>query len=236
MGLITRYYDSRGPFRYGVRQVMMLCLLPAKHIKPTWVNHLSHQEFPGLLSTREQLSLVEFKDYFFDQWIENTNPNFLSVFGIEINSNNALESYNKKLNAHIGSKKPNIWVFVEAMNEMLDDAVIDLKSLQKGERITRNQPRLSDENLMDPKHAQQEILAKRFTPIQFINYLVENWGTKFFLQINTSEKRSNDEKKSPEKIPQEAQKPPTLHRMLHSKDSIKLGVYACWYHSFTSMH
>ena len=36
---------------------------------------------------------------------------------------------------------------------------------------------------------------------------MENWGTKFFLQINTSEKRSNDEKKSPEKIPQEAQKP-----------------------------
>ena len=60
VGLITRYYDSRGPFRYWVRQVMMLCLLPAKHIRPTWVNHLSHQEFPELLSTREQLSLVEF--------------------------------------------------------------------------------------------------------------------------------------------------------------------------------
>ena len=54
VGLITRYYDSRGPFRYWVRQVMMLCLLPAKHIRPTWVNHLSHQEFPELLSTREQ--------------------------------------------------------------------------------------------------------------------------------------------------------------------------------------
>ena len=140
------------------------------------------------MNTREQLSLVEFKDYFFDQWIENTDPNFLSVFGIEINSNNALESYNKKLNAHIGSKKPNIWVFVEAMNEMLDDAVIDLKSLQKGERITRNQPRLSNENLMHRKHAEREILAKRFTPIEFINYLVENWGTKFFSQINTSKK------------------------------------------------
>ena len=120
---------------------MMLCLLPAKHIRPTWVNHLSHQEFPDLLSTREQLSLVEFKNYFFDQWIEDTNPNFLSVFGIDINSNNALESYNKKLNARIGSKKPNIWVYVETMNEMLDDAVIDLQTLQKGERITRNQPR-----------------------------------------------------------------------------------------------
>ena len=207
VGLITRYYDSRGPFRYWVRQVMMLCLLPAKHIRPTWVNYLSHQEFPDLLSTREQLSLVEFKDYFFDQWIEDTNPNFLSVFGIDINSNNALESYNKKLNARIGSKKPNIWVYVETMNEMLDNAVIDLQTLQKGERITRNQPRLSDENLMLQKHAQREILAERFTPIQFINYLVENWGTKFFSQINTSEKTSNDEKKSPEKIPQEAQKP-----------------------------
>ena len=85
--------------------------------------------------------MVEFKDYFFDQWIEDTNPNFLSVFGIDINSNNALESYNKKLNARIGSKKPNIWVYVETMNEMLDNAVIDLQTLQKGERITRNQPR-----------------------------------------------------------------------------------------------
>ena len=205
MGLITRYYDSRGPFRYWVRQVMMLCLLPGKHIRPTWVNHLSHQEFPELLSTREQLSLVEFKDYFFDQWIENTDPNFLSVFGTEINSNNALESYNKKINARIGTKKPNVWVFFEAMNEMLDDAVIDLKSLQKGERITRNQPRLSDENLQHRKHAQREILANRFTPIQFINYHVENWRTMFFSQLNTSEKRSNDNK-SPE-IPQEVPNP-----------------------------
>ena len=40
---------------------------------------------------------------------------------------------------------------------------------------------------MHRKHAQHEILAKRFTPIQFINYLVENRGTKFFSQINTSE-------------------------------------------------
>ena len=93
------------------------------------------------------------------------DPNFLSVFGTEINSNNGLESYNKKINARIGTKKPN---------------------------------------LQHRKHAQREILANRFTPIQFINYLVENWGTKFFSQINISEKRSNDEKKSPEKIPQEA--------------------------------
>jgi hypothetical protein len=47
---------------------------------------------------------------------------------------------------------------------------------------------------MHRKHAQREILANRFTPIQFIIYLVENWGTKFFSQINTSEKRSNEEK------------------------------------------
>ena len=202
VGLITKYYDSRGPFRYWVRQLMMLCLLPPDDIKPTFVNHLEHQEFPELFSTREELSLVEFKEYFKDQWIENTDPNFLSVFGTKINSNNALETYNKKLNAHVGSKRPNIWVFITAMNEMLDDAVIDLKSLEKGERITRNQPRISDDNMMHRKHAEKEILAKRFTPIQFINYLVENWGTKFFSQISPSEKKSpNDDKKSPEKTP-----------------------------------
>ena len=77
---------------------------------------------------------------------------------------------------------------------MLDDAVIDLKSLQKGESITRNQPRISDDNFMHQKHAEQEILAKRFSPIQFINYLVENWGTKFLSQISPSEKKSpNDD-------------------------------------------
>ena len=98
-------------------------------------------------------SLVEFKEYFKDQWIENTDPNFLSVFGAKINSNNALETYNKKLNAHVGSKRPIIWVFITAMNEILDDVVIDLKSLQKGERITRNQPRISNNNMMHRKHA-----------------------------------------------------------------------------------
>ena len=87
------------------------------------------------------------------------------------------------------------------MNKILDAAVINLKSLLKGKHITRNGPRISDANLMHRKYAQGEILAKRFTPIEFINYLVENWGTKFFSQINTIEKRSpNAEKNSPEKI------------------------------------
>ena len=37
---------------------------------------------------------------------------------------------------------------------------------------------------------------------KFINYLVENWGTKFFSQISPSEKKSpNDDKKSPVKTP-----------------------------------
>ena len=87
------------------------------------------------------------------------------------------------------------------MNKILDDAVINLKSLQKDKCIARNRPRNSDTNLIHQKYAQGEILAKRFTPIEFINYLVENWGTKFFSQINTIEKRSpNAEKNSPEKI------------------------------------
>ena len=110
---------------------MMLCLLPADDIKHTFVNHLEHQEFPEFLSTLEALSLVEFKEYFKDQWIKNTEPKFLSNFGTKINSNNALETYNMKLNAHVGSKQPNIWLYMEIMNEMLDDAVIDLKFLQK---------------------------------------------------------------------------------------------------------
>ena len=94
------------------------------------------------------------------------------------------------------------------MNKVLDDAVINLKSLQKGKHITRNRPRISDANLMHRKYAQGKILAKMFTPIEFINYLVENWGTKSFSQINTSEKISpNVENNSPEKIFQEAPNP-----------------------------
>ena len=69
------------------------------------------------------------------------------------------------------------------MNKMLDDAVIDLKTLQKGKLITRNQPRISDDNIMHQKHAEGELIAKRFTVIHFINYLVENFGTNFFSQI-----------------------------------------------------
>ena len=82
-----------------------------------------------------------------------------------------------------GSKKPNIWVFFRTMNKMLDDAVIDLKTHQKGKLITRNQPRISNDNMMHQKHAEGELLAKRFTAIQFKNYLVENCGTNFFSQI-----------------------------------------------------
>ena len=46
------------------------------------------------------------------------------------------------------------------MNEMLDDALIDLKPLKKGKRITRNQPRISDDNFMHQKQTEPKGLLQ----------------------------------------------------------------------------
>ena len=79
--------------------------------------------------------------------IDRTCPKFLSVFGTKISTTNGPERFNKKLNSSVGKSHPNLWKFLDVMNKVLDEASLDLATLEANQQIIRIRTRISDENL-----------------------------------------------------------------------------------------
>ena len=69
------------------------------------------------------------------------------MFGTKISTTNGPERFNKKLNSSVGGSRPNIWKFLDIMNKLLDEASLDLATLEANQQITRIRSRISDGNL-----------------------------------------------------------------------------------------
>ena len=52
-----------------------------------------------------------------------------------------------KLNSSVGKSHPNLWKFLDVMNKVLDEASLDLATLEANQQIIRIRTRISDENL-----------------------------------------------------------------------------------------
>ncbi len=77
---------------------MLLNLLPWYEIEMVWEYYLKPEDrFPGF-DTCDYLNLEKLKQYIQYQWIEQTCPKFLSVFGTKISTTNGPEWFNRKLN------------------------------------------------------------------------------------------------------------------------------------------
>ena len=179
-GLNTKYWYSQ-PFKNWVRRLMLLCLLPANHIIQTWKLHLKNVKFNSFSSV-DDLLLKDFKTYFEDQWIFNTETNVLSVFDTEVNSNNENEKFKTKLNKKVPTN-PHLWNFLHGINELLDNAFLDLKTLKDGKILVQKDPRMNEDDLKHRKFAEAKLMSKDFTEVQFLDFLIEKFGTHFFHSI-----------------------------------------------------
>ena len=163
---------------------MLLNLLPWYEISMVWEYYLKIEDrFPGF-DTRDYINLKKLKEYIQYQWIDQTCPKFLSVFGTKISTTNGPERFNKKLNSSVGGSKPNIWKFLDVMNKVLDEASLDLATLEANQEITRTRARISDENLNHRLEAENRYNTDRnFSAVCFIEFMAEKWGTKYFENI-----------------------------------------------------
>ena len=59
----------------------------------------------SLFSAADRLQVENFKTYFEDQWIHNTEADFLSIFETELNVTNEHERFRKKINKKLNSNK-----------------------------------------------------------------------------------------------------------------------------------
>ena len=181
LGLITKYYYSI-PFKTWVRRLMLLCYLPAGKIESTWKLHLKGVKF-NHFDAAEKIQVEKFKDYFELQWIDNTDSNFLSIFQVDVSTNNGNENFNKKMNHRIGAN-PSLWKFLDGTNYLLDLSVKDMNRLIAGKKIVRNVPRLSEDNIKHREDAEAMLLSGAFDEMEFIDYLAEKLGTKYFQTID----------------------------------------------------
>jgi len=186
-GLIRKYWRSPS-FNNWVKRLIVLCFLPANDIKTTWKVHL--KKF-SLFSAADRLQVENFKTYFEDQWIHNTEADFLSIFETEVNVTNENERFKKKM-----SKKNNttttLWNVLQRMNELLDLAALDMKCLKDKKTIVQKEPRMNEDDLKHRKYAEAQLLSKDFSAIQFVDFLAENFGTRFFQSIDHNNESENE--------------------------------------------
>ena len=195
LGLIGKYW--RAPhFRFWIRKIVMLCLLPSQLIQMVWELHLEPAVFTGF-DERANLNLQEFKRYVSGQWIYKSGMvEFLSLYNTDITTNNPLESLNKKFKKKIETKQPNLFDFLTGMNELLDEEFDQFMRLLEKVKIKRNEVRKSDHNKKHIEFAVSKLEDESFDPIDFIEYLAKNFNSKFFEAIrptNTNQQQQQTE-------------------------------------------
>ena len=112
------------------------------------------------------------------------------MFGTKISTTNGPERFNKKLNSSVGKSHPNLWTFLDVMNKVLDEASLDLATLEANQQIIRS--RISDENLNHRIEAENRCkMDRNFSAVCFIEFMAEKWGTKYFENIQAESDDQN---------------------------------------------
>ena len=76
------------------------------------------------------------------------------------------------------------------MNDLFDLAWMDIEKLDNNLRIKRKE---SDENLLHHETAEKKLKTEKgFTAVNFLDYLLENLGTKFFGSIQASDESNTN--------------------------------------------
>lgn len=59
----------------------------------------------------------------------------VSVHGLSVRTNNAVESFHKSLNQLVGRRHPNVWMFVSYLQQMEHSKACDLIRLRRGLQV-----------------------------------------------------------------------------------------------------
>ena len=190
LGLTQSFKDNIQVAKY-IRQLMAIPFLPEALIIPTY----TLIETPTL-PVDHLLKLEKLKKYFRKQWLNKISPEELSVYEINISTNNGAESYHSKLKSRIRCNHPRIWTFMTHLNELIKDTDNDIRRLYQGREISR--PR----NKTDLTIGQHRICLKQklsegeITPWEFLQAMSHTVGdirTRDVLYSSSESELSEDE-------------------------------------------
>ena len=108
---------------------MSIPFLPAEQILSTY-NQLELEDI--LLSADNMTKLTTLMKYMRRQWIIGVPNNELSIFDCQHKTNNGAENYHSRLKRDIIVSHPRIWLFIEILNNTIQDTDLDIERLSQG--------------------------------------------------------------------------------------------------------
>ena len=169
IGLLHRFRrDGRGQaseFQKLIHCYMALPLLPADEIDGAMRS--LHVQVVTLIP-EEQRRLLQFQRYMTTFWLQKITPPRMSVYGFGRRSNNAIESFNATLKRKVKSAHPNIFVFIEHLNNLILSKLADLRTIQNAQRLTRRPPRQQLSNEEKLRNLEESLSRGVLTPVAFL--------------------------------------------------------------------
>ena len=150
---------------------MAIAFLPAGLIIPTY----SLIETPTL-PVDHLLKLEKLKKYFRKRWLNQIPHEELSVYEINITTNNGAESYHSKLKSRIRCNHPRIWPFMTHLNEIIKDTDNDIRRLYQGREISR--PRNKTDLMIGERriYLKQKLSDGEINPWEFLQAMSHTVG------------------------------------------------------------
>ena len=122
------------------------------------------------LESPEMIKLEKLKKYFQKRWLTQITPEELSIFDINITTNNVAESYHSKLKYIIKISHPRIWCFMKTLNEIIQDTDNEIGRLRQGREI--NRPRKKKHMKNDENRS---IFKRKLTDGQYSPFFYKRW-------------------------------------------------------------
>lgn len=173
---------------------MAIPYLPSSLINPTY----TCLQMPSLdTSDLNMIKLQKLKKYFKKRWLSQIEPGELSVYSLNIATNNAAESYHSKIKSLVRTCHPRIWTFIATLNYIIQDTD-DIGRLQRGLEISRPRKKRDLQNFELRRIIKRKLSDGEFNPWQYLKAISHTIGmVNTDINIPSSESEDSDEEDTP---------------------------------------
>ena len=138
-------------------------LLPEEEIPPVY---RSLETPHGVFDSDNEL-IKRFRRYFNTTWIDGYVN--ISLFYHETATNSGAETYHKSLKTYIKSSHPNIWKFMQCLNNVISDNDLELQRLLNGHANTRVPNATTRDKQIRRNQCKDKYLNGSYTAVDYLN-------------------------------------------------------------------
>ena len=161
---LVNIYRTNFDFIKWLRCIMALPLLPQKEISSTFCL-IGDQIIPNLSQSQDS-NIRQLKKYIKKQWVLREKN--LSVFETPNATNNGAETYYKSLKSKIKTHRPNIWSFLDSLEEILCNFDLEYGRLEQGLQISCPGSKHHKENAMKRRVCREKLTNGTYTPLEYL--------------------------------------------------------------------